>query len=78
MDPALEGLGDVLLGSLLAVVGLAALTISPYRRKGADPLLASFGFFSLLYGVRLVVSNPMTAALGVSSLTAAWIRSLTT
>lgn len=78
MDPALEGLGDVLLGSLLAVLGLATLTISLYRRKGVDPLLASFGIFALLYGVRLVVGNPMTAALGVSSLTAAWIRSLTT
>lgn len=78
MDSALAGLDDVLIGSLLGALGLAAIVLSLVRRRGADPLLASFGFFAALYGIRLIFNNPMTPALGVSRATSAWINNLVT
>ena len=76
MDPSLTGLGDLLIGSLLGAVGLLAIALSLFRHKGADTLLASFGAFSLLYGIRLFVSSELMPALGVSRLTAGWITAL--
>ena len=76
MDPSLTGLGDLLIGSLLGAVGLLAIALSLFRHKGADTLLASFGAFSLLYGIRLFVSSELMPALGISRLTAGWITAL--
>jgi len=78
MDPSLTGLGDVLIGSLLGIIGLAAMVLSLVRRPGTDPLLASFGAFATLYGVRLIFSNPLTPALGASQTTSVWIHNLVT
>lgn len=78
MDPSLTGLGDVITGSLLGIIGLAALALSLVRRQGTDPLLASFGAFATLYGVRLIFSNPLTPALGASRTTSVWISHLVT
>ena len=78
MDASLNGLGDLLTGSLLGAVGLLAIILSLFRRKGADPLLASFGAFSLLYGIRLLFSIELAPVLGISRLTATWITSLIT
>lgn len=78
MDPSLTGLGDVLAGSLLGVIGLVSVALSLYRRKGADPLLASFGVFTGLYGIRLIFANPMSSALGISAGTSVWVNQLVT
>ena len=78
MDASLSGLGDLLTGSLLGAVGLLALVLSLFRQRGTDALLASFGAFSLLYGVRLFFSSELVPALGLSRLTASWINSLIT
>jgi sigma-B regulation protein RsbU (phosphoserine phosphatase) len=78
MDPSLIGLGDLLTGTLIAAAGLLALAISLFRRQGIDPLLASFGAFALLFGVRQFFHSEMTSTLGVSVRTAGWITSLIT
>nr|MCU0305814.1 serine/threonine-protein phosphatase [Thermoanaerobaculales bacterium] len=76
--PALSGLEDVLTGSLLAAVGLAAVVLSMVRRRGADLLLLSFGLFTLLYGARLFVGSALAPAIGVTGQASAWITSLIT
>ena len=78
MDPALEGLGDVLIGFLLVTIGLLAIALSLYRRRAADELLASFGAFSFLYGIRLALDSPLAQTLGVSTETADWLTSFIT
>ena len=74
----MAGLGDIVTGTLIGAAGLLALAISRYRRSGNDPLLASFGAFALLFGIRQVFSSELIPALGVSGLTAGWITSLIT
>jgi len=78
VEASLTGLGDLLAGSLLGAIGLLAMVLSLFRRKGADLLLASFGAFSLLYGVRLFFGSQLSSALGVSPLATAWITTLIT
>lgn len=79
MDPQLAGLGDLLVGSLLAIVGLLALLLSVVRHQRGDAFLAtSFGGFSLLYGVRQILSSEMIGALGVSTLASGWVTATTT
>jgi len=70
VDPSLTGLGDLLTGTLITAAGLLALAISLYRRQGIDPLLASFGAFALLFGVRQFFHSEMISMLGVSVRTA--------
>lgn len=53
--------GDVaalLLGAILIVIGALAVVLFGLRWKSRDPTLISFGFFSLLYGLRLLVGTP--------------------
>jgi sigma-B regulation protein RsbU (phosphoserine phosphatase) len=73
MEPSLVGLGPLLGGSLLAFLGVVALVVSLYRRHGIDAALASFGAFSLLYGVRLIFMSELMPALGVSQMTVYWV-----
>lgn len=78
MNGPLPGLGHLLAGTLIAAVGILALLLSLLRRKRADPLLAVFGAFTLLYGIRLFFASELTSAVGVSELTAAWVTSTIT
>ena len=78
MDPSITGLGDLLIGTLLGAVGLLALAVSLFRRQRIDPLLASFGVFVLLFGVRQFLSSELVPALGISDSTINWISSLIT
>jgi len=78
MESSLTGIGSILTGFLLAVVGMAAVALSLIRRRGIEPLLMSFGFFSLLYGLRLFVNNPLGLEFGFSSESINWIRSVIT
>jgi sigma-B regulation protein RsbU (phosphoserine phosphatase) len=73
------GLPSLLVGSLLAAVGLLALLLSLFRRhRIADPLLASFGGFTLLYGVRLFFQSPLLPGFGVGEPVSEWVDSLVT
>lgn len=74
----MTGLGDFLVGSLLAALGGLALALSLLRHRRVDPLLASFGAFALLYGVRQFFESDLIAALGVTELAAAWVVNLVT
>lgn len=78
MGSTAADLAPLLVGNLLAAVGLLALVLSLFRHRIADPLLASFGAFTLLYGVRLFVSSPILSGLGVGDRTVDWIVSLAT
>ena len=49
---------DLLLGVILAVIGSLAILLFSLRWKSRDPTLISFGFFSGLYGLRLLVETP--------------------
>ncbi|MEP7009979.1 MAG: hypothetical protein ABJC13_06630 [Acidobacteriota bacterium] len=70
---------SLLVGCLVAAVGGLALVLSFFRRhRIADPLLASFGGFTLLYGVRLFFQSPLLPGFGVSELASDWVISLTT
>ncbi|HEV7672436.1 MAG TPA: SpoIIE family protein phosphatase [Thermoanaerobaculia bacterium] len=72
-------MGSLLVGCLLAAVGLLALVLSLFRRhRFADPVLASFGGFTLLYGVRLFFQSPLLPAFGVSEPISEWVDSLVT
>ncbi len=72
MDASPPDIGQLILGSLIGTLGLLALVISISRHRYADPLLASFGAFTLLWGVRFCFSTPLVSALGVSRLGAYW------
>lgn len=78
MDPSLTGLGDVVIGCLLAALGVASIALSLFRRQGTNTLLASFGAFVALYGIRLILNNPLAPALGFSRFTGVWISQIVT
>jgi hypothetical protein len=78
MNGSLTGLGDLLAGTLTGAVGILALALSLLRYKRADSLLAAFGAFALLYGLRLFFDSELTTAMGVSALTAAWVTTTIT
>ena len=78
MDPSPLGIGQLILGSLIATLGLLALVISLLGRRRVDPMLASFGALTLLWGVRLFFGTPAVGAFGVSRLTASWVDSTIT
>lgn len=78
VDSSLTGIGSVLTGFLLAAVGLVGVALSLIRRRGVDPLLMSFGLFSLLYGLRLFVDNPLAPNLMLSSELTRWVASFIT
>lgn len=73
MTSSLSGLDDLVIGSLVAIVGLVALLLLVARSHRVDPLLAGFGVFALLYGVRLFFSTPLVAGLGVTAGGARWV-----
>jgi len=60
-------------GSLLGALGMLALALSLFRFRRVDPLLAAFGAFALLYGVRLFFDSELIPALGIDGLTTAWV-----
>jgi sigma-B regulation protein RsbU (phosphoserine phosphatase) len=74
----LEGLFDLILGSALGTIGLLALLVSLLRGRRVDPLLASFGCFALLYGIREVLDTGIVAAHGLSALQLGWATTLIT
>ncbi len=75
MDPSPLSIGHLILGSLIGWLGLLALVVSLFGRRRVDLLLASFGAFTLLWGVRLFFSTPLIGVFGVSRLAAAWVVS---
>jgi len=50
--------GSLILGSIISVAGLFALSVYFIRRKPKANLILWFGMITLLYGVRLLASNP--------------------
>lgn len=78
MNPSPLGIGQLMMGGLIATLGLLALVISLLGRRRVDPLLASFGALTLLWGVRLFFGTPAVGSFGVSRLTASWVDSTIT
>jgi sigma-B regulation protein RsbU (phosphoserine phosphatase) len=78
MDPSPLGIGRLILGSLIGTLGMLAGVISLFGRRRADPLLASFGLLTLLWGVRLFFSTPAVGTFGISYLAALWVDSTIT
>jgi hypothetical protein len=78
MNGPLVGLSDLLAGTLTGAVGILALLLCLLRYKRADPLLAAFGVFALLYGFRLVFDSALLPAMGVSTLTSHWVTNTIT
>jgi sigma-B regulation protein RsbU (phosphoserine phosphatase) len=64
--PLAEELIDVILGSVFSVVGLAAIAVVLFRRRPEMLSILYFGFFTLLYGVRLLVESYLPLLLGAS------------
>lgn len=48
----------IVLGTIFAFIGLAALIIAAARKSGARLIVVWFGIFSLMYGVRLFAEAP--------------------
>jgi sigma-B regulation protein RsbU (phosphoserine phosphatase) len=78
VNPSPLGIGQLMMGGLIATLGLLALVISLLGRRRVDPLLASFGALTLLWGVRLFFGTPAVGSFGVSRLTASWVDSTIT
>lgn len=63
-DLVREDLDDLLLGTLIATVGLFCIVIARVRRRGDSRPLLYFGIFSLLYGLRLIVQSDLLLLAG--------------
>jgi phosphoserine phosphatase RsbU/P len=48
----------LIVGAIVATLGAAAVTVYAFRRRARERFLLWFGFFSILYGIVLVVRNP--------------------
>lgn len=74
--------GDILnatLGLLVVVVGLVAFALFALRKRSKDPALIWFGFFALLYGVRILLdTGTVPFTLGLDEYHAQLARSLLT
>jgi len=78
VNPPPGGLFDLILGCAVGTVGLLALLVSLLRGRRVDPLLASFGCFALLYGIREVLDTGIVATHGLSALQLGWATTLIT
>ena len=47
----------LIVGTVIATLGLAAVALYAFRRRVRERFLLSFGLFSILYGIALVVRN---------------------
>jgi hypothetical protein len=47
----------VILGSIIAAIGVAAIIVRIVRRRSREPILLWFGLFAGPYGVRLVTNS---------------------
>lgn len=52
------GAGSLVLGSIISIAGLFSISVYFIRRRPKAGLILSFGMIALLYGVRLLASNP--------------------
>jgi sigma-B regulation protein RsbU (phosphoserine phosphatase) len=69
---------DLVLGFVLIVVGAIAGISSLVRRRGDTLALGSFGVFTLLYGLRLLVDSSLPFVFGVSWRTTAFAEAFIT
>lgn len=64
--PLAGDLVDLLIGPLIASVGLMAMIVAALRRRGDARTFFYFGAFAFLYGVRVVVQTELLPLAGVS------------
>ncbi len=56
---ARAGAGRIVLGIVVATVGMAAAGLYLFRRRGRDRALLWFGIFSVFYGIRLLIQTSL-------------------
>ncbi|HET8773425.1 MAG TPA: PP2C family protein-serine/threonine phosphatase [Thermoanaerobaculia bacterium] len=66
-DPLRDGLANVIIGSIMIVIGLASIVVSRVRRSASAGTLLWFGIFAAMYGVRLIVDSYLPLLLGAST-----------
>jgi len=57
ITPLHEDLRDIVIGAILAIIGIASIAVSRLRRRANGGALLWFGIFALLYGARLLVDS---------------------
>lgn len=68
-------LAGIVVGAILLAIGLLALAVFVSRRRSGDRTLIYFGIFTVIYAVRLLVTQPIVlSALNVSASAAIQIR----
>ena len=68
----------MLVATLLVTIGSLSLLLSLLGKRRPDPLLAAFGVFAMLWGIRQFSRSELLDQLGVDALTADWIENLVT
>jgi phosphoserine phosphatase RsbU/P len=76
--PLREDADDLLLGFLFFVTGAIACIASAIRRRGDVMAMRSFGIFTLLYGLRLLVDSQLPFVFGLSWRTVAFAEAFIT
>lgn len=66
-SPLREDLSELILGTILIVIGIACIAVSRMRRSASGGALLWFGVFATLYGVRLIVDGYAVLLLGAST-----------
>lgn len=65
--PLRDDLPDLILGTILIVIGVACIAVSHMRRSASGGALLWFGVFATLYGARLIAGGYALLLLGVST-----------
>jgi sigma-B regulation protein RsbU (phosphoserine phosphatase) len=76
--PFRDQIGRDVVGSVLIIVGLACIALSRVRLRGNAAALLWFGFFALLYGLRMMTASGLPALLGMSLITAQYASAFIT
>jgi sigma-B regulation protein RsbU (phosphoserine phosphatase) len=66
-------IGDVGLGAVMIVIGIASASTSRVRRSANASALLWFGVFAALYGLRLIAGSALPLLLGATTLQTAYI-----
>lgn len=65
--PLYGELGDLIIGAVMIVIGLASIVVSRVRRSASAGTLLWFGIFAAMYGIRLIVDGYLALLLGAST-----------
>jgi phosphoserine phosphatase RsbU/P len=76
--PLHNDIEHVAVGAVLMIIGLACIAVSRLRVRGNAAALLWFGLFALLYGLRLIMESGLPLVLGVSLISAGYVKSCIT